>query len=106
MSAPAAFDPDYSLDDKYALDSGRIYITGVQALVRLPLMQRERDRAAGLDTKGFISGYRGSPLGTYDLALWQAKKFLEERDILFQPGAQRGPRRDGGLGLATERQRC
>ena len=60
-----------SLDDKYTLDSGRIYLTGIQALVRLPLMQRQRDDAAGLNTAGFISGYRGSPLGGYDQALWR-----------------------------------
>jgi indolepyruvate ferredoxin oxidoreductase len=75
-----------SLEDKYALQSGRIYLTGIQALVRLPLMQRARDRAAGLDTAGFISGYRGSPLGTYDSALWQAKALLEQNEIRFQPG--------------------
>src|SRR5580700_5987980 len=75
-----------SLEDKYALQSGRIYLTGIQALVRLPLMQRARDRAAGLNTAGFISGYRGSPLGTYDSALWQAKALLEKNDIRFQPG--------------------
>ncbi|MDD3445007.1 MAG: indolepyruvate ferredoxin oxidoreductase family protein, partial [Zavarzinia sp.] len=75
-----------SLDDKYAAESGHVYLTGNQALVRLPLMQRMRDRAAGLNTAGFISGYRGSPLGIYDLALWQARKFLEANDILFQPG--------------------
>ena len=62
-----------SLEDKYTLQSGRIYLTGIQALVRLPMMQRARDRAAGLNTAGFISGYRGSPLGGYDSALWQAK---------------------------------
>ena len=75
-----------TLDDKYALDSGRVFLTGTQALVRLPLMQRRRDAAAGLDTAAYISGYRGSPLGTYDQQLWAAKRFLEEQQILFQPG--------------------
>ena len=75
-----------NLEDKYTLQSGRIYLSGIQALVRLPLMQRARDRAAGLNTAGFISGYRGSPLGAYDSALWQAKALLENNDIRFQPG--------------------
>ncbi len=75
-----------TLDDKYTLQSGRIYLSGVQALVRLPMLQRRRDRAAGLATGGFISGYRGSPLGTYDHALWQARRFLEQDNIHFQPG--------------------
>ncbi len=75
-----------NLEDKYTLQSGRIYLTGIQALVRLPLMQRARDRAAGLNTAGFISGYRGSPLGGYDNALWQAQRLLDENDIRFQPG--------------------
>ena len=55
-----------SLDDKYLLTHGRVYLTGTQALVRLPMIQRQRDLAAGLNTAGFISGYRGSPLGGYD----------------------------------------
>ncbi|MDR7270374.1 indolepyruvate ferredoxin oxidoreductase [Pelomonas saccharophila] len=75
-----------SLDDKYALDSGRAFMSGVQALVRLPMLQRTRDAMAGLNTAGFISGYRGSPLGTYDQALWAAKKHLEKQNIVFQPG--------------------
>ena len=75
-----------TLADKYTLRSGRIYLSGIQALVRLPMMQRERDRAAGLNTAGFISGYRGSPLGGYDNALWQARSLLEAHDICFQPG--------------------
>ena len=54
---------DYALEDRYRLDKGRVYLTGIQALVRLPMMQRQRDLAAGLNTGGFISGYRGSPLG-------------------------------------------
>ena len=74
------------LDDKYRLETGRIYLSGVQALVRLPMLQRERDRLAGLKTAGFISGYRGSPLGTYDHALWRAKSHLEAHDIAFVPG--------------------
>ncbi|NLO78975.1 MAG: indolepyruvate ferredoxin oxidoreductase family protein [Xanthomonadaceae bacterium] len=75
-----------ALDDKYTLESGRIYVSGSQALVRLPMLQRVRDRAAGLNTAGFISGYRGSPLGGYDLALWQAERYLREHQIVFQPG--------------------
>ena len=58
-----------SLDDKYQLESGRVFISGTQALVRLPIMQQQRDRANGLKTAGFISGYRGSPIGGYDNAL-------------------------------------
>lgn len=75
-----------TLDDKYTAKSGRVFMTGVQALVRLPMLQRERDLAAGLNTGGFISGYRGSPLGGYDQALWQAKGFLESNHIRFVPG--------------------
>jgi indolepyruvate ferredoxin oxidoreductase len=75
-----------TLDDKYTLESGRIYLSGVQALVRLPLMQRQRDAAAGLDTAGFITGYRGSPLGTYDGALAAARAHLDAHRITFQPG--------------------
>ena len=75
-----------SLDDKYTQDKGRVLISGVQALVRLPLMQRQRDLEAGLNTAGFISGYRGSPLGGYDLNLWRARPFLERAHIHFQPG--------------------
>src|ERR1700744_818174 len=74
------------LDDKYDLEARRIYLSGVQALVRLPMLQRERDRAAGLNTGGFISGYRGSPLGMYAHTLWRAKSFLKEHDIAFVPG--------------------
>ncbi len=75
-----------SLDDKYALDHGRAFMSGVQALVRLPMLQRQRDAIQGLNTAGFISGYRGSPLGGYDQALWAAKKYLKENHIEFQPG--------------------
>ncbi|MGK8209383.1 indolepyruvate ferredoxin oxidoreductase family protein [Burkholderia cenocepacia] len=75
-----------TLDDKYVLDTGRIFLTGVQALVRLPLMQHRRDRAAGLDTAGYISGYRGSPLGTYDGELGKARAFLDAANVVFVPG--------------------
>ena len=75
-----------SLDDKYAAREGEVYMTGTQALVRLPMMQHLRDRAAGLDTACLISGYRGSPLGNFDRALWQARPFLERHGVLFQPG--------------------
>jgi len=74
------------LDDKYRVEAKKIYLSGVQALVRLPMLQRERDRIAGLNTAGFISGYRGSPLGMYDHALWRAKSFLQGQDIAFVPG--------------------
>ena len=75
-----------TLDDKYALANGRAFMSGVQALVRLPMLQRVRDMAAGLNTAGFISGYRGSPLGGYDQALVAAQKHLHAHHIVFQPG--------------------
>jgi indolepyruvate ferredoxin oxidoreductase len=76
-----------TLDDKYSLDYGRAFMSGVQALVKLPMLQRLRDQQAGKNTAGFISGYRGSPLGGYDQALWKASKYLKEQHIVFQPGA-------------------
>lgn len=75
-----------TLDDKYTLENGEIFITGVQALVRLPLMQKRLDDLNGLNTAGFISGYRGSPLGSFDIALWRAQKHLDQHNIKFQPG--------------------
>ncbi|CDS53143.1 Indolepyruvate ferredoxin oxidoreductase, alpha and beta subunits [Polaromonas sp. CG9_12] len=75
-----------TLDDKYSIDHGRAFMSGVQALVRLPMLQRTRDAIDGLNTAGFISGYRGSPLGGYDQALWAAKKHLAAQNIVFQPG--------------------
>jgi indolepyruvate ferredoxin oxidoreductase len=66
-----------ALDDKYALESGRVFITGTQALVRLPMMQRNRDLAAGRNTACYVTGYRGSPLGGVDLAMWQARQLLQ-----------------------------
>jgi indolepyruvate ferredoxin oxidoreductase len=70
-----------SLDDKYTVEKGRVFLTGVQALVRLAIVQHDRDAAAGLKTAGFIAGYRGSPLGGYDQQLARARKFLEPRHI-------------------------
>ena len=78
--------PAITLSDKYLLEDGRVFMSGVQSLVRLPLIQKARDRAAGVNTAGFISGYRGSPLGTYDQELWRAKKLLEAQDVRFVPG--------------------
>jgi indolepyruvate ferredoxin oxidoreductase len=75
-----------ALDDKYQLASGRVYLNGTQALVRLPMLQRARDERAGLNTAGFVSGYRGSPLGNVDHEFWRAKKFLEPLHIHFQAG--------------------
>src|SRR4051794_41749068 len=76
---------EVGLDDKSRLDAKRIFLSGTQALARLPMLQRERDRAAGLNTAGFISGYRGSPLGMYDHALWRAQLHLAQQDIAFSP---------------------
>ena len=75
-----------TLDDKYSLQTGRAFMSGVQALVRLPMLQQERDALAGKKTAALISGYRGSPLGGYDQALWKAKPYLEKHHIVFQPG--------------------
>jgi len=75
-----------SLDDKYTATEGHAFMTGTQALVRLPMTQIRRDREAGLNTGAFISGYRGSPVGGLDQQLWVAGKFLGEYDITFQPG--------------------
>ncbi|MEW6706193.1 MAG: indolepyruvate ferredoxin oxidoreductase family protein [Pseudomonadota bacterium] len=76
---------DYRLEDNLHAEAGSIFLTGTQALVRLPLMQRRLDRERGLDTAGFISGYRGSPLGGYDQALWRARQVLQAQNIRFVP---------------------
>lgn len=105
-----------SLDDKYTADEGRVFMTGLQTLVRLPMTQMRRDRAAGLNTAAFISGYRGSPLGGYDQQLLKAKTYLDAHDVTFQPGINEdlaatavwgtqqvglspGVRKDGVLGI-------
>ena len=75
-----------ALDDKYDLGKSEVFLTGTQAVARMLLMQRERDRRAGLDTAGFVSGYRGSPLGGLDQQLMRAGKALKAANIVFQPG--------------------
>ena len=75
-----------SLNTKYSAGSGRIFVTGTQALVRLPMLQRQRDLLESLNTAGYISGYRGSPVGGYDSALMKASDFLEKNHIRFQAG--------------------
>ena len=77
---------DTTLADKYSLSEGLVFMSGTQALVRLPIQQRIRDRMAGLKTAGFISGYRGSPLGRYDMELWRVGTQLAAHDVRFQPG--------------------
>jgi len=74
------------LDDKYRLATGHLYLTGTQALTRLPMLQKQRDAAFGLNTACFISGYRGSPLGGLDKSLWDAREYLKQNNIHFQPG--------------------
>ena len=75
-----------ALDDKYEKPEGRVFLTGTQALVRLPMMQRLRDDAAGLNTACFVTGYRGSPLGGVDQQMWAAQKFLDQHNIVFRGG--------------------
>ena len=76
---------EVSLNDKYTRQSGRVFMTGIQALVRLPMLQSQRDRLAGLNTGAYITGYRGSPLGALDIQFWQAQEFLAPHNIVFQP---------------------
>ena len=75
-----------TLDDKYTLETGHAFMTGTQAMIRLPMMQRQRDLAAGLNTAGFVTGYRGSPLGSVDLTAQKARKYLEAQHVKFHPG--------------------
>jgi len=86
MAATAVKLRDISLDDRYTANEGRVFLTGIQALVRLPMMQRQLDLAAGLNTAGFISGYRGSPLGGLDLTLWRTRSHLRDNHVHFAPG--------------------
>ncbi|MEQ9491573.1 MAG: indolepyruvate ferredoxin oxidoreductase family protein [Alphaproteobacteria bacterium] len=87
MNQPVIAPPldTYELQDRYRRETGRVFLTGTQALVRLPMLQRALDRRRGLNTAGFISGYRGSPLGAYDQELWRAERFLRDCDIQFLP---------------------
>ena len=87
MNAPEPVQPldDYELQDRYLREEGRVFLTGTQALVRLPLVQRQLDRLAGLNTAGFISGYRGSPLGGYDQELWRARQCMVDNQVDFLP---------------------
>jgi indolepyruvate ferredoxin oxidoreductase len=82
----AAADLQYGFDEMYLREHGRVYLTGLQALVRIALMQRRLDRHRGLSTAGLVSGYRGSPLGGFDLQLWRAEKHLKSHDVRFEPG--------------------
>ena len=77
---------DFSLDERYKKESGSVFLSGIQALVRLTMEQKLGDGRSGLNTGGFISGYRGSPLGGFDKELWQQRTRLEALDIRFQPG--------------------
>jgi indolepyruvate ferredoxin oxidoreductase len=78
--------PTVTLEDKYVATDGRVYLTGIQALVRLALDRARLDHQAGLKTGGFISGYRGSPLAGYDTELMRAKRHLKDHDVVFKPG--------------------
>ncbi|MFL6710181.1 MAG: indolepyruvate ferredoxin oxidoreductase family protein [Massilia sp.] len=93
MNAPidrSQLDPqpsqEISLNDKWTLERGRAFMTGTQALVRLPMMQQERDAKAGLNTAGYITGYRGSPVTSIDMTSMKAKKHLDAHNVHFQPG--------------------
>jgi len=77
---------DVSLDDRFDLSKRHVFLTGTQAIVRLTLMQRERDRLNGFDTAGYVTGYRGSPVGGLDQTFWRAKQVLDRYHVKFQPG--------------------
>ncbi|HZV92150.1 MAG TPA: hypothetical protein VFF72_02980, partial [Caldimonas sp.] len=77
--------PDYRLADNLAGEDGVVFLTGTQALIRLPLMQARLDAARGIDSQGFVSGYRGSPLGMVDQQAWKAKKLLDAAGVKFLP---------------------
>ncbi|GIT26016.1 MAG: hypothetical protein CM1200mP41_20600 [Gammaproteobacteria bacterium] len=105
-----------SLSDKYLLDTGQVFLTGIQALVRLPMIQSRRDRAEGLNTAGYISGYRGSPLGGLDQQLVAAQSHLDSmvwysnRPLMkiLQPLPLAGPNNQVLVGMVgtTEYSRC
>src|SRR5690554_4457564 len=84
MSVPT-IDTQYQLSDNLSAPQGRIFLTGTQALLRMLLAQKRRDQQLGLNTAGFVTGYRGSPLGGVDMALWRNKDLLEKQSIRFLP---------------------
>ena len=92
-----------ALDDKYDLAKQQIFLTGTQAIARMLMVQRERDRRAGLNTAGFVSGYRGSPLGGLDQQLARAAQAAQGRRHRLPAGAERGSRRHRRLGHAAGR---
>jgi indolepyruvate ferredoxin oxidoreductase len=83
---PSLKGDEITLDDKWTLERGRAFMTGTQALIRLPMMQRERDLKAGLNTAGYITGYRGSPVTSVDMTAMKAKKYLDAHHVKFHPG--------------------
>src|SRR5690606_39342200 len=85
VHAPAREGFGYRLEDRYARGGGRVFMTGTQALVRIVLDQARRDREAGLKTGGFVSGYRGSPLGGLDLELWRNRRRIADAGVEFLP---------------------
>ena len=95
---------DVKLTDKYRLPEGRVFMSGNQVLVRLPIQQRLRDAAAGRNTAGYVSGYRGSPLGRYDMEMWQAQRDARREPHPFSRRGERGPRGHGAVGQPVRRQ--
>src|SRR5450830_868772 len=85
LADPALVDPHYALDDNLTRPAGRVFLTGTQALVRLLCMQKKVDEAQGIATAGFVSGYRGSPLGAVDQELWRARHLLQQHQVEFLP---------------------
>ena len=77
---------EISLADRYDLSKKTVLLNGTQALVRLMMEQKKRDRKAGLNTSGFVTGYRGSPLGAVDMQMQRAEKQLTANDVVFQSG--------------------
>src|ERR1043165_4519381 len=94
-----------TLDDKYDLSQSRVFVTGYQALIRATLMQQERDRRAGLNTAGYVSGYRGSPLGGLDQQFMRAKAALDRHNVLFQTGLNEDLAATAGWGTRSEERR-
>ena len=104
-------DYHFAPGDRYTKSDGIVYLTGMQALVRLLIEQIDLDRSQGLRTRGYVSGYRGSPVGAFDSAIWQAGEAIIDRGIHFNPGINEGipgtvylfNARHPGLNLSTEK---